>query len=76
MQNEIDLTQRLDEFPTSQYRPAPRPLDQYLLDAGYRDDAIVEAYASGGYTLQEIGDHFGLHYSRISKIIKKAKGKT
>lgn len=76
MQDEIDLTQRLDEFPASQHRPAPRPLDQYLLDIGYRDGAIAEAYASGGYALQEIGNHFGLHYSRVSKIIKKAKVKT
>lgn len=76
MQDEIDLRQRLDEFPACKHRPAPQPLDQYLLAAGYRDDAIVEAYASGGYTLQQIGDHFGLHYSRVSKIIKKAKGKT
>ena len=37
------------------------------------------AYASGGYSLKEIGDHFGLHYSRVSRILKKqyeAKGKT
>ncbi|MEA3278662.1 MAG: hypothetical protein U9Q81_25865, partial [Pseudomonadota bacterium] len=48
-----------------------------------RDRAIAAAYASGGYTMQEIGDYFGLHYSRISKIVQaasgaraKAKGKT
>lgn len=34
------------------------------------------AYASGGYTLTEIGEYFGLHYSRISRIRAKAKGKT
>jgi DNA-binding MarR family transcriptional regulator len=35
------------------------------------------AYASGGYTMKEIGDYFGLHYSRISRLLKtnKAKGK-
>jgi hypothetical protein len=40
-------------------------------------------HAIGGYTMQEIGDYFGLHYSRISKIgraeaqaTRKAKGKT
>lgn len=76
MQQQIDLTQRLDEFPTSQHRPAPRSLDQYLLAVGNRDEAIVEAYASGGYTLQAIGKHFGLHYSRVSRIVRKAKGKT
>lgn len=44
---------------------------------------IAAAYASGGYTMQNIGDFFGLHDSRVSKIVaaaeqatKKAKGKT
>ncbi|NEV63098.1 addiction module toxin RelE, partial [Thiorhodococcus minor] len=43
------------------------------------DQAIAAAYASGGYTLKQIGDHFGLHYARISRIVRaaeKAKGKT
>ena len=38
---------------------------------------------SGDYTMQEIGDYFGIHYSRVSKIVRaearvrrKAKGKT
>ena len=34
---------------------------------------------SGGYSLKAIGDHFGLHYSRVSRIVKRhmeAKGKT
>ena len=39
----------------------------------------MQAYASGGYGMKEMGDHFGLHYSRVSRIIaqmEKAKGKT
>ncbi|MFT6390416.1 MAG: hypothetical protein ACJAUP_003818 [Cellvibrionaceae bacterium] len=34
------------------------------------------AYASGGYTLKNIGIFFDLHYSRVSRIISKAKDKT
>jgi hypothetical protein len=44
-----------------------------------RDQAIVQAYASGGYSLKAIGDHFGSHYSRISRIVRRtreAKGRT
>ncbi|WP_221892403.1 hypothetical protein [Teredinibacter haidensis] len=26
--------------------------------------------------MKEIGEHFGLHYSRVSRILRKAKGKT
>jgi hypothetical protein len=35
-----------------------------------RDQAIKAAYASGGYTMRAIGDYFGLHHSRISKIVR------
>jgi transposase len=38
-----------------------------------RDEAIFHAYASGGYSLKEIGDHFGLHYSRVSRILKQQR---
>ncbi|WP_092386718.1 hypothetical protein [Halopseudomonas salegens] len=38
--------------------------------------SFCRAYVSGGYTLQAIGEHFGLHYSRISRIVGRAKGKS
>ncbi|MFT6753205.1 MAG: hypothetical protein ACI9LY_000831 [Arenicella sp.] len=41
-----------------------------------RNDAIVIAYAGGDYTLKEIGDCFGLHYNRVSSIVKNHKSKT
>ena len=28
------------------------------------------AYAGGRYTLKEIGDYFGLHYTTVSGIVK------
>jgi len=37
---------------------------------------IIEAYQSGGYTLKQIGDHFGLHYSTVSGIVRHHKSKT
>jgi len=38
-----------------------------------RDEAILRAYASGGYSLKEIGIHFDLHYSRVSRIVNKRR---
>ena len=32
----------------------------------------MAAYQSGGYSMKEVGEHFGVHYSSVSKIIKKA----
>jgi len=69
---------RLREIPAVQRRPLPQPLAQ-LAEEHERDEAILRAYASGGYSLQEIGDHFDLHYSRVSRIVKQrrlAKDKT
>jgi DNA-binding MarR family transcriptional regulator len=36
-----------------------------------RDEAIAAAYASGGYTMKAIGKHFGLHYSQVSRIVRR-----
>ena len=66
----------LSEIPRSQRRPKPLELDEYKRGSGSRNDAIARAYASGGYTLKEIGTFFDLHYSRVSRIISKAKDKT
>jgi hypothetical protein len=41
-----------------------------------RTITIKAACASGGYTMQEIGDYFGLHHSRISEIIRDVPGRS
>jgi IS30 family transposase len=41
----------------------------YLEHYPVRDRAIFEAFRSGGYSMREIGDQVGLHYSTISRII-------
>jgi REP element-mobilizing transposase RayT len=77
-QRNIHTDKPLREVPAIQRRPLPKPLAE--ISATYdRDEAIFQAYASGGYTLQKIGDHFGLHYSSVSRIVRDrrvAKGKT
>lgn len=76
MQERIEAPEQLSEIPVSQRRAAPKPLERYANKAASRDAAIVVAYASGGYTLKEVGQYFGLSYSRVSRIVKKAKDKT
>lgn len=66
----------LSEIPSPQRKNVPKSLKIYAEVAGSRDIAILNAYASGGYSMKEIGEYFGLHYSRVSRIVKKAKGKT
>ncbi|MGD0958784.1 MAG: transposase [Methylomonas sp.] len=64
----------LIEIPYAQRRPLAKTLEEISKEHD-RDIAILQAYASGAYTLKEIGGHFGLHYSRISRIIKNSKAK-
>ena len=71
--------QDLSEVPAVQRRKTEKPLEYYAKKHADRDEAITQAYASGSYGMKEIGDHFGLHYSRVSRILTElrfAKGKT
>ena len=45
--------------------------DCKISDKKQRNELIYKAYNEYGYSLSEIGRHLGLHYSAISKIIKK-----
>ena len=67
----------LSEIPLAQRRTAVKSLSEYADESTSRNMAIYEAYSSGGYSMKEVGDYFGLHYSRVSRILKgmKAKGK-
>ena len=80
MKQYIESDKDLSEIPKSQRRAKPRSIEYYTKICQSRDDAIFAAYASGGYSLKEIGDYHGLHYSRVSRIAGrcnlKAKGKT
>ena len=64
--------QKLSEIPKAQKRSMPKSIEEYLTMTSSRDEAIVAAYKSGGYTLQDIGSHFGKHYSTISRIIHRS----
>ncbi len=69
----------LSEVPRAQRRPPAKALAEYATLYPDRDEAIAVAYASGGYTLKQIGEYFCLHYSRVSRIVlraREAKGKT
>jgi hypothetical protein len=72
MQNKISGDMNLTEVPRPQKRQTPEPIEAYDNPAGSRNEAIVSAYQSGGFSMTEIATYFGLHYSSVSKIVKKA----
>ena len=69
MQRKVHADRRISEVPKTQRRPVARPLSWYFQTHQDRDNAVLEAFRSGAYSMQEIGDHLGLHYSTVSRII-------
>lgn len=69
MQRKMNTDRRLSEIPKTHRRPVTRPLTWYFQKHPDRDSAVFEAFRSGGYSMREIGDHVGLHYSTISRIV-------
>lgn len=72
LQPKIPHDRDLREVPQAKRRPLPRSLPEFERANPDRDQAIQAAYASGGYTMREIGDYFGLSQSCISKVIRPA----
>jgi len=69
----IDLKQDLSEIPKSQRREKAKSLSWYGEESETRNEGIKLAYASGGYSMKDIGDYYHLHYSRISRIIAQQR---
>ncbi len=70
VQKRITARQDLSEIPRAHRRSPPKPLRAYVPGRGDPKVSMVRAYASGGYTLKEIGEHFGVHYSTVSRAVK------
>jgi REP-associated tyrosine transposase len=74
----LDASTDLQEIPRLQ-RYAERPVLAELMneeirrDRAQRDQAVYHAHVTYGYTLKEIGDHLGVHYTTVSKIMNKDK---
>lgn len=60
----------IKEIPSAQRRPLAQPLQFYQNTYSNIKEAMVKAYASGDYTMQQIAHHFGVHYSTVSRAIK------
>jgi REP element-mobilizing transposase RayT len=73
MQKKLDKSADLCEVPRVQRRPKAKPLEYYETRYKDRKRGMVEAYATGDYTMKEIAEYFSLHYSTVSRAIKEAE---
>ena len=69
----VDGSLDLREVPRMQRRKQAKSLSWYEEHFSLRNDAIVNAYASGDYSMKAIADWFKVHYSTVSRVIRKAE---
>jgi putative transposase len=62
------------QIPKIQKRSIAKTIQEYAKMSSSRDEAIVKAYDSGAYSYQELGEYFGLHFTRIGKIVRMNRG--
>ncbi len=60
----------LAEVPRAHRQPLRPTLDTIFAESG---DQVRIAYREWGYTMREIADHLGCHYSTISRRIRQAE---
>ena len=71
LQRQAESQVAATEIPRSQRRAAAPALADFLAQP-VRDTAIAQAYATGCYSLKEIGQAFGLHYATVSRVARSA----
>jgi len=59
------------EVPHTQRRPLAKPLLEYRQDGPDPATCMAAAYASGDYTMQAIAKAFEVHYTTVSRAVRK-----
>jgi DNA invertase Pin-like site-specific DNA recombinase len=59
--------ERLREVPRAQRRP----LADFARRYPERREAMARAFRTGVYSMQEIADYFGVHYSTVSRAVRR-----
>ena len=59
------------QIPSMQRRPPPLSLEEIERTFRDRNAAILAAYATGGYSYQQLADYFGLHFTTVGRIVRK-----
>lgn len=69
MQARIAKQASLAEIPRAQQRRLTQPLADF--DQRYdRNEAIARAYLSGQHTMAAIAEHFEVHYTTVSRLVR------
>ncbi len=66
---EVDARAKQKEIPRAQRRAMAKSLDYYRDTFEDVKDGMRAAYATADYTLQNVADAFGVHYSTVSRAV-------
>ena len=69
MQALVDKQPTLSEIPRAQRRALTRALSDFA-QKHERDNAMALAYLSGQHPMAAIAEHFGVHYTTVSRLVK------
>ena len=61
----------LEEIPKAQWQAPPPPLEGFVAETASREEAMARAYLSGSYSQARIARHFGVHYSTVSRAVRR-----
>jgi REP element-mobilizing transposase RayT len=61
----------LREIPRAQRRPLASSLTDFARRYPVRHEAMARAYQTGVYSMQEIANYFGVHYSTVSRAVRR-----
>ena len=61
------------QVPLAQRRVPPLPLAEIAARHPHRDAAIAAAHATGHYSYTEIAAHFGVHFTTVGRVVRKAR---
>ena len=73
MQCKIDPEQSLKDIPKKQKMAPIKPLKYFAERYQTRNESMAHAYLSGGYTLSQVGEHFGVSYATVSRAVKQTE---
>ena len=68
--------EKLKEITKNQHYVIRTPLNEILKykDRKSKDQAMYKSHIQYGYTLKDIAAFIGLHYSTVSRVIKRIEG--
>lgn len=71
VQHGVEIDKQAWDIPKKQKRGIAKSLSEIEQQAIDRNTAIKTAYATGAYSQREIGEHFNLHPSTVSVIVRQ-----